>query len=164
MKTKFRLVLLALVALVTAARADTIGTAFTFSGQLGKDGAPANGIFDLTFTLFAVETNGTAISAQTNSTTPVSNGVFMVTLDYGPGLFTGTNYWLELGVRQGSDTNYTVLSPRQPLLPAPYAIFAASAGSAATADNVSSVAASQITGTIPLAQFRRSSLPTIKPI
>jgi len=56
-----------------------------------------------------------------------SNGLFMVGLDFGAGIFTGSNYWLEIAVRTNGGSSYTTLSPLQPLTPAPYAIFAAGA-------------------------------------
>ena len=47
------------------------------------------------------------------------------------GVFNGSNCWLELAARTNGDGAFTSLSPRQPILPAPYALYAANAGSAA---------------------------------
>jgi hypothetical protein len=102
-------------------------TAFTYQGQLSAGGAPANGNYDLCFALYDAVTNGNAVGfPQTNSAVAVSNGLFGVTLDFGP-IFTGTNYWLDISVCQTGGTNFTELSPRQPISPTPYAIFANSA-------------------------------------
>jgi len=125
-----------------AAQSATIGSSFYYQGRLLERGQPANGQYDLQFTLFAAETGGSPIgSPVTKLAVPVSNGVVNVTLDFGAGLFNGTAYWLELGVRtNGSASPFTQLLPRQPILAAPYAQYAPSAGSAgiaATAVNVS---------------------------
>ena len=110
------------------------GTAFTYQGQLVSGGAPANGSYDLTFTLFNTNSSGVALAGPvTNSATSVSNGLFTTTIDFVGGVFTGSNYWLELAVRTNGSGSFTTLSPRQPILPTPYAIFSANAGNAVTA-------------------------------
>ena len=105
------------------------GTAFTYQGQL-KDGlAPANGSYDLTFSLFGVSSGGGAVGGPViKLATPVTNGLFTVTLDFGAGQFTSLARWLEIGVRTNGSGTFATLNPRQSLTPAPYAIYAASAG------------------------------------
>ncbi len=61
---------------------------------------------------------------------PVSNGLFLVGLDFGP-VFNGSNYWLEIDVKTNNAGAYVNLSPLQALTPAPYAVFAANAGGVA---------------------------------
>ena len=101
------------------------GTAFTYQGQLVSGGAPANGSYDLTFTLFDAGADGDLIAGPlTNSATAVSNGLFTVTLDFGAGVFTGTTYWLEIAVETNGGSGFTTLAPRQQVTPTPYAIFA----------------------------------------
>ena len=120
------------------------GTAFTYQGRLNDGGALANGTYGLTFTLFATDASGAAIAGPvTNSATAVSNGLFMTTIDFGPGVFNGsTNLWLEIGVRANGGGAFTNLVPRQQITPAPYAIFAN------TASNVSgTVSSASISGT-----------------
>ncbi len=46
-------------------------------------------------------------------------------MDFGPGIFSGSNYWLEVDVRTNNGGSYTPLNPLQALTPVPYAIFAA---------------------------------------
>ncbi|HZT21874.1 MAG TPA: hypothetical protein VFB55_03100, partial [Verrucomicrobiae bacterium] len=79
--------------------------------------------------------------------TAVSNGLFTATLDFGPGIFTGSNYWLEVDVRTNGAGSYTALSPLQAITPTPYALYAPAAGSA------NAVLAQNITGAISLAQL-----------
>jgi len=126
------------------------GTAFTYQGQLNDGGSPGNNSYDLRFALFDAVTNGNAVGfPQTNSAVPVSNGLFTTILDFGSGIFTGTNYWLQIGVRTNGDTNaFALLFPRQPVLPAPYAIFAN------TASNLlGTLSATQLSGTLPASAF-----------
>jgi hypothetical protein len=118
------------------------GTAFTYQGRLGADGAPATGIYDLRFTVYDAASSGAVVGAALNTNgVPVSNGLFTVTLDFGAGLFTGPARWLEIGVKSnGVAGPHTTLVPRQALTPSPYAIYA---GGAQTA---SSVAAGGVNG------------------
>ena len=136
------------------------GTAFSYNGQLSVNGSPANGSYDVAFTLFATNATGVAIAGPvTNSATGVTNGLFAAVIDFGGGVFTGSNYWLQLAVRTNGSGSFTNLSPRQPILPTPYAIYSTSAGSAttattaATAGSANSVSAANIAGTIQLAQL-----------
>jgi hypothetical protein len=76
------------------------GTAFTYQGRLNDGNAGANGSYDLQFNIFDAVTNGaTQGSSITNAATIVSNGLFTVTLDFGAGIFDGSDRWLEIGVR-----------------------------------------------------------------
>ena len=138
--------LIALMALLSGLSLQTAtfaqGTAFTYQGQLVDNGSPANGSYDLTFALFDSLTAGTQVGGPlTSAATPVSNGLFTVTLDFGQGVFSGDPRWLEIGVvTNGSGGDFTTLSPRQGITPTPYAILANNAstvvpGSAVTAVN-----------------------------
>lgn len=141
MKTCILLVLL-LSLFMTAANLHAQGTAFTYNGRLNAGSGAANGSFDLTFTVFPVSSGGSQAAAPvTNAATAVSNGLFTVTLDFGAGVFNGTSYWLQIGVRTNGNGNFTTLTPRQPVTPVPYAIYAESANAAG------------ISGTIPAASF-----------
>jgi microcystin-dependent protein len=128
MKTKIQnlfatLTLLALAALdsqFSEAFAQT--TAFTFQGQLNSGAGNANGLYDLRFAVYDANVAGNQIAGPvTNSTVAVSNGLFTVYLDFGAGLFTGTNYFVEMGVRTNGGGNFLTLAPRQQLTPAPAA-------------------------------------------
>jgi len=116
------------------------GTAFTYEGGLNDSGSPANGSYDLTFSLFATNAGGVAIAGPvTNSAVAVSNGLFTVTIDFGAGVFTGGTNWLEIAVETNGGSGFTTLSPRQQLTPTPYAIFANTA--------------SNVLGTVPSASL-----------
>jgi hypothetical protein len=100
------------------------GSAFTYQGRLNSGASPAQGIYDLRFTLFDAASAGTAQGAAvTTNGIPVSNGLFTVTLDFG-NQFPGAARWLEIGARTNGASSFTTLSSRQPLTPTPYAITA----------------------------------------
>ncbi len=107
-----------------------VGTAFTYQGELLQAGSPANGKFDFRFRLFDDATGGNQIGTTLlRDDVQVTNGRFTVVLDFGANAFTGAARWLEIAVRPGSSTGtYTGLSPRQPIMPVPYALHALSSG------------------------------------
>ncbi|MEJ5221782.1 MAG: hypothetical protein WHT63_07240 [Tepidiforma sp.] len=111
--------------------ATALTTSFTYQGRLTDGGSPANGAYDLRFILYDADTGGAQVGATvTRDDVQVTNGLFTVDLDFGASVFQGDARWMEIAVRPGSSTGaFTVLSPRQPVSPAPYALFAASAGS-----------------------------------
>ncbi len=138
--------LIALGALLPALclSASAQGTAFTYQGQLNSAGSPANGSYDFQFILFNDAQSGLPVGPiLTSSAVPVSNGLFSATLDFGPGVFTGTSLWLDLSVRTNSNGAFAELLPRQALLPVPYAIMANSASNL-----LGSLPAAQLSGTI----------------
>ena len=115
-----------------------LGTAFTYSGRLMYQNKPANGSFDLEVKLFDAA-NGPNQVGQTINVNGLNfvNGLFVTSLDFGGGVFNGTAYWLEISARPNGNGPYTLLSPRQPVNPSPYALYAPKADSASTASNVS---------------------------
>ena len=140
MKIKLKLHLLFLAILSASFLARAQGTAFTYQGRLNDHGAPANGNYDLQFTIFDVDSGGIQVlDPLTNSAVGVSNGLFTVTLDFGAGVFGGTARWLEIGVRTDNTSNFTTLSPRQALTATPYAIFAGTSANVASGSVVTSL-------------------------
>ena len=128
------------------------GTAFTYNGQLSDNSNPATGGYDLRFVLYNAATNGNAIGAVTNLATGVTNGLFTATLDFG-GAFDGSSRWLELAARTNGGGAFTVLNPRQPVLPVPYAVYAGYAATAVSANSANSIAAANINGILSLPQL-----------
>ena len=124
--------LLSSFAAVSSLRAQV--TATIYQGSLNSGGAPANGSFDLTFTLYdSTNVPGNVIAGPlTNAATAVSNGLFTVTLDFGSGPFNGSPCWLEIGARTNGSGAFVTLAPRQPIASTPYAVQALNAGNAAS--------------------------------
>ncbi len=122
-----RAALIAVTVIIIAAGeafAEPTTPAFTYQGQLVEDGAPADGIYDIMFTLFDDEENGNVVGTQLVSDVLVTNGLFTVLLNdlgqFGPLAFNGDARWLELMVETD------VLSPRQAITAAPYALYSLS--------------------------------------
>lgn len=106
-----------------------MASAFTYQGQLSDGGARANGTYDLQFTLF--DAIGANLGTVTGQDVNVTDGLFVVKLDFGTNAFAGQQRFLEIGVRPGASGGaFTTLSPRQELTPAPSALFAGSASNA----------------------------------
>lgn len=113
-----------------------LGTGFTYQGKLSSGTNAASGLYDLRFSLFDAAASGAQVGPSlTNAGSAVVNGSFTVTLDFG-GVFDGNARWLEIGVRTNGAASFTILTPRQPLAPVPYATYAPGAGTAAQATSV----------------------------
>jgi hypothetical protein len=127
-----RLFLVLVLTLITGAFVYAQTSVFTYQGRFTDGGSAANGTYDMQFKLFDGAGNQIG-SAITNGAVQVSSGIFAVQLDFGTAAFPGAERFLEIGLRSaGSGEAYTVLSPRQQLTSAVYAI---RAGSTTTADN-----------------------------
>jgi hypothetical protein len=127
MKAKFSSLLVSILALTAALDgALAQGTAFTYQGRLSDTNGPANGVYDLLFTVWGVPSGGgTSLGpAVITNGVPVTNGLFTVTVDFGPDIFTGAERWIEIGVSTNGTGGFRTLSPRQPITASPYAITA----------------------------------------
>jgi len=119
-------VLLAIVMALLVGRAGAqtpAGSAFTYQGKLTDQGQPANGPYDLAFTLMDAASGGVAVGPSVFlNDVPVANGLFTVPLDFGSAALNGSARWLSILVRPGASSGaYTPLTPLQRLTPAPYA-------------------------------------------
>ncbi len=97
-------------------------TEITYQGSLMEAGQPANGFYDMSFSLWDSPSGGSQIGIGVGLGVEVADGVFTVQLneadEYGSNAFDGSPRWLQINV------NGTPLSPRQPLTAAPYALYA----------------------------------------
>ena len=148
MNTKTLAALGAVLALaVVHALADHFGTAFNYQGQLASGGQAATGVYDLQFKLYDSLAGGTGQvgGTLTSNAVPVANGLFVLALDFGSGIFTGPPRWLEIAVRTNGAVTFVTLSPRQQLNPSPYALYTPNADVAVTATTANSVANNAVT-------------------
>jgi hypothetical protein len=122
------------------------GTAFTYQGRLNSGGSPANGSYDIAFSLYATNAGGVAIAGPvTNTAVSVTNGLFTTMVDFG-NVFTGASNWLQIAVSTNGANAFSTLSPRQQLTPVPYAVYAESAN------------ATHLVGTIPAGNLSGAAL------
>ncbi len=133
-------------------RASAQGTAFAYQGRLTENGQSAEGLYDFRAQVYSRGTAGEPGDALVSGTivtnsVPVSNGAFVLHLDFGAGPFNGEARWLVLQVRTNNAASFTTLSPRQPITSAPYAILSGRLSG--------QVAATQVAGELPTA-----TLPT----
>jgi hypothetical protein len=101
-----------------------LGTEFTYQGSLALSGSPVNGTADFQFKLFGALSGGSQIGSTVSvNNVALAEGVFTVPLDFGTSAFTGDKRWLEITVRSPAGSGaFVLLSPRQPLTAAPYAL------------------------------------------
>lgn len=92
---------------------------FTYQGELRQDGQGADGAYDMAFSLWDAQYGGYQVgSTVILNGVQVASGLFTVELDFGAAAFDNSDRWLEIQV------NSTILTPRQPITRAPYAIHA----------------------------------------
>jgi hypothetical protein len=139
MKKRYLLILIAITpvllmlvtGMVTAQAPEGVpsGTGITYQGQLKDSGVPYTGSCDFLFGLWDSPTGGT--QASYNLALPnvsVVDGSFSVLLDWGLAAFQGEARWIDISVSCPAGIGELVqLSPRQPVTPTPYALYALSA-------------------------------------
>jgi hypothetical protein len=116
-------------------------TSFTYQGQLPDSVTPANGTYEIRFTLWDAVAGGTqqpqpAPVVITRSNVEVNARAFTVpALDFGANAFPGAGRYLEISVRRNSRDPFITLSPRQQITATPYAIRSLTAAQADLALN-----------------------------
>ncbi len=99
--------------------AESVGSVFNYQGQLKEAGQAFNGLADVTFRLFDAEAGGVQIGVDVALIDlDIVDGLLTADLYFGPDVFPGADRWIEIQVGD------TVLAPRQPVRPTPYALFA----------------------------------------
>lgn len=131
MKTKYFFLALVCIAISTCSALAQGTTAFVYQGQLRDHGTNANGNYTMMLKLYDAAGGGNQIGNTITTSATFLNGIFSVNLDFGANAFDGTGRWLDIVIQSGTNAPET-LSPRVQLLPTPYSIFAANAGSLAS--------------------------------
>ena len=113
------------------AQAVTVGSAFTYQGQLKSSGDLVNDTCEIAFRLYDDPTAGSQVGSAITRTIPISDGLFTVVLNdsgqFGPNAFGGEARWLGIKVKCTGDSSHTDLG-RLELTAAPYALYALSTG------------------------------------
>ncbi len=128
-------VLFSLLLLLGAAGAMAQDARLAYQGRLTEAGNPSTDNFEMEFKLFDTAEVGTGTQQGATVTHPAvgaQNGLFTVLLDFGVAVFDGSPRYLEIGVKKaGSADPMSTLTPRQAIMPVPYAIHTLSAAPAA---------------------------------
>lgn len=118
-----------LVGAVAPAKAQPLGTAFTYQGELSDGGSPAAGTADLRFRLYDAASGGTQVGPTlAANAVSLTSGRFNVSLDFGS-VFTGNRLWLEIDVRKPAGSgSFVTLTGRQSVSATPFALYALNPG------------------------------------
>ena len=108
------------------APAAIVATAFTYQGQLNKDGTPVNAICDMRFTLWDGPVGATQIGDPDLQFVEVTEGLFDVQVnaanEFGDSAFQGDARYLKIEVKCTGDAAFVSLGIAQRLTAAPYAL------------------------------------------
>tara|TARA_R110000737_G_scaffold2923_6_gene8670 strand:+ start:135415 stop:136857 length:1443 start_codon:yes stop_codon:yes gene_type:complete len=127
---------LAVCAVLTAsslAFAQAHTDSFVYQGELMDMGAPADGLYDISFIVYDSQVGGSIVvgGAQTVPNVQVTNGRFETLVNFG---VTGSVFdsdqvrWLNIAIRPAGVGGYTQITPRQRISPAPLANYALRSG------------------------------------
>ncbi len=109
-----------------AIEADIAG-GFSYQGILRSNNAPLSATCNFLFRLYDAASGGTKIGNDSYAQgVAVSNGLFTTQVnsgtEFGEDAFRGAPRYLQVAVKCGADSAYTVLSPRQVINGTPYAL------------------------------------------
>ena len=101
-----------------------VSTSFTYQGYLTDSaGVPIHESCDMRFDLYDAAEGGNPIGNDDQTNIQVDHGYFTVNLDFGSQAFSGSERYLAIEVWCG-DAPSVLLTPRQRLSAAPYALYA----------------------------------------
>lgn len=123
---------IAMVACVSANALAQMDTYFTYQGQLKENGEPVTSTVQMRFTLWNALAGGSQLGSAFTPAggVDVVDGIFTTEIDsatFGTNAFTGDPRWLQIEIYKAG-VGYVALTPRHPITPAPYALYAAESG------------------------------------
>ena len=128
MKIKIHSLVLGLILVNTAFSAEPTVQTFIYQGKIEKNSAPFNGSLEVTMGMYPDDSGGSILSSWVQVVT-VIDGSFSFDYAIKNNELNGEQRWLEIWVRDPPGSgSWNVLSPRQPIRPAPYAIHALGGG------------------------------------
>jgi hypothetical protein len=135
---------LGIIFLVGILTASAQTSSFTYQGSLRDGTTAANAAYDMRFTLFDASSGGIQVgTVQTRSNVQVVAGIFSVEIDFGVAAFSGPDRFMEIAISPAGQSTFVTLTPRQRVLPSPYALksqAAENSNNAVTAANANSAA------------------------
>jgi predicted outer membrane repeat protein len=100
-----------------------VSSSFTYQGQLKNAGAAVNARCDFIWDIFADASGGTSLATDTDTNVQLANGLFTAVINVPASVMDGNGRYVGIQVRCPTGTGaYTILSPRQELQAAPYAL------------------------------------------
>ncbi len=125
MKNKSNLVLACFLSgLATpVSAAEGNGASFSYQGYLTRSNSPVSGSVKMGFRLYDGNQPGAKLLAETTQLVNADEGIFNANLNFGDTIAGKDPRWLELLLLHPGDVQ-EVLQPRQPMAPAPTALFA----------------------------------------
>lgn len=94
-----------------------------YQGSLRASNLPANGTYDIRFSLHTSASGGSTLQSADVLGVNVVDGLFSTTLPFDPALYgASAGRWIGIAVRASGSGSFTDLLPRQPLSPAPVAL------------------------------------------
>lgn len=121
-----------LLLFIVSANSAELPPTLIYHGKLSESSLPANGRYDMRFSLFDSPTGGNVLASPVDaSNLLVTNGEFSAELNFGQSPFDGDSLWLEISVRPSTppSTEFFILVPRQRLYPVAYSLHSQSANS-----------------------------------
>lgn len=120
-------------ALATVGAPDTIN----YQGRLKTAaGVALSGTYDFVFTLYNASTGGTLLATETHNDVTVTNGHFSVVLDFDGDVADFANLiYVDIQVKEDSESSCETMTTRAALHAAPYAFFAKAVENATSAPN-----------------------------
>ncbi len=109
--------------------ATLLGSSISVQGVLNANGQPADGVYDLRITPYPDPALGPELAPAIElDNVFFLQGAFTTRVDFGRSLFLGDAVYFEIAIRPGTGGgDYEILSPRQLLTAAPYALKPAAA-------------------------------------
>jgi hypothetical protein len=111
-----------------------VDSRFTYQGELKDAGNPVSGVYDLRFRLYNAQVGPAQVGPQvTVPGVAIVDGLFNAEVNFGPGVFTGAQLWVEIDSRPAGGGAYVTLAPRQRLNATPFSAYALAANTASSA-------------------------------
>lgn len=112
------------VLFISQTPAQVIIMPYTIQGFLKDGNVPANGNYDISYTLYDTDTSTTIVGGNNHLNVPVVNGVFSFEESGYASFHTpGRTLWIEFGFKPAySQQPYTIVAPRQRLGAVPFSI------------------------------------------
>lgn len=106
------------------AASDVVPPAISYQGRLtDPDGNPLDGTYDMQFQLWDAESGGSQVGSTISvNDVDVDQGLFNVRLEVNSADFDGQALWLRVRAREDGGSWDPWMTPRQQILPAPYAL------------------------------------------